>query len=567
MLPKNNEAVDLLIIIPPSRSKNTHWPPYGAMYVAGALKKEGFVPKILNVDAERIGNKEVIERVKEINPRYIGFSAMVATSYKYIKNLSIELKDNFPDKIQILGGGLSNAAEVVLKNTAVDIVVFGEGEVTACELINCLKAKCDDPGNVSGIFYKKNSSYINTGNRPLIRDLDALPYPAFDLIDMSHYLPDGIDQLDQFIRTSEDRKISDKKRKTKMMNILTTRGCFGSCSFCARPDPGFRMHSVKYIFDLIEHCIREFNVGFFYFGDECFVPNKKRNWEFIEEYRKRNLDIIFRILGLRVDTVDKDILKAYKEIGCCIINYGFESGSQKMLNIIDKRVTVQQNIDAALWTEEAGICFPVQLILGMPGETNETIKETISFLKSINYLSKQCKCTYALPMPGSALYDYAKLTQAIENEDEYLSHIGEIDGTQGFHINLTEEEDSVVAGWRAQINRGLYDFYFEKKYKINNRFIRAVIHLFESFALHVREKNLWSVVISRRLKLFLYSILNMRCKKRATQQINCRFRRKKNINIEDFLEGNDILLLNRDITLRKINEKIATGGRSYEKGG
>ena len=108
---------------------------------------------------------------------------------------------------------------------------------------------------------------------------------------------------------------------------------------------------MKYVFDFIEYCVKEFDVGFFTFGDECFAPNKKRNWDFIEEYKRRNLNIIFRILGMRVDTVDKEILQAYKEIGCWMIEYGFESGSQKMLNIIDKRTTVEQNSKVAIWTK------------------------------------------------------------------------------------------------------------------------------------------------------------------------------------------------------------------------
>ena len=184
-----DKTVDLMIIIPPASIKNTLWPPYGAMYIASYLAQAGYRTEILNVDLERLDNKDVIKRVKEASPRYIGYSGIVATSYKYIKELSREIRRSFPDKTQILGGGISSAAEVILKNTAVDIVVYGEGEATALELLKRL----DDKGglsSVSGIYYKDGSGCLCTGRRPLISNLDTLPYPAFDLVDMEEYMPE-----------------------------------------------------------------------------------------------------------------------------------------------------------------------------------------------------------------------------------------------------------------------------------------------------------------------------------------------------------------------------------------
>jgi len=339
MLPHKTNT-DLLIIIPPSREKHTVYPPYGAMYVSSALRQKGYTPVILNVDVERISNQEIIDRIRHIDPKYIGFSGIVATSYRYIKELSNDIKRSFPDKKQILGGGLSSAVEPILKNTAIDTVVLGEGEVTIIELINCLE-NGGDLNSVVGIAIKTGTSHVYTGRRETIKDLDSLPYPAFDLVDMDKYLPDGIEFIHRFT-TKVDKRIYDAKRKKKMITIPTNRGCIGICSFCFRANRGIRSHSMKYVFDFIEYCIEKFDVGFFTFGDECFAPNRKRNWDFIEEYKKRNLDIIFRILGMRVDTIDEDILKAYNEIGCWMIEYGFEAGNQKMLNIIDKRVTVEQ---------------------------------------------------------------------------------------------------------------------------------------------------------------------------------------------------------------------------------
>lgn len=548
--------IDLLIIVPPSNFRNTIWPPYGSMYIASVLRERNYNPAILNIDAEHISNSDAIERIERINPKYIGYSGLVATRYKYIKDLSREVKAAFPDKIQILGGALSSAAEVVLNNTPIDVVVDGESVVTVIELLDCLNNK-RNLADIKGLYYKEDGSRcVFTGQRPLISNLDILPYPTFDLIDMDKYLPDGLEMVKNFTTKKLDKRIYDTNRKRKVINILTNRGCIGKCSFCVRPDAGLRLHSIKYVFDFMEYCIEKFNVGFISFGDECFAANKARNWEFIEEFKRRKLDVIFRFSGMRVDTVDREILRAYKEIGCWQIEYGFESGSQKMLNIIDKRVTVEQNRTVARWTYEAGIYTSPQLIIAMPGETDGTIQETTDFLKSLNCDDfKQDKYTYALPIPGSPLYEYAKLTGAIQDEDKYLYSLGEVESTQVFHVNLTDQEDKVVAGWMKKIKKELEDHYFYTKYRITNPVVKKIMHLLKLLELYIRRKTLLAG-IKRKLKLLFYTAFNMQEKKLITQRKYAQFRKTKNINIEGFLKGLDCSSVNRGMALSKINEKL-----------
>lgn len=548
----SKEHIDLLIIIPPAGIKNTVYPPYGAMYIASALRQKGYNPKILNVDTERIANRGVIERIKRLNPKYIGFSGIVAPSYRYIKELSLELREAVPDKIQILGGGLASAADPVMKNTSIDIIVQGEGDITIVELLDCLE-KRGNLKEVGGIFYKTGSSYEYTGKRDLIRNLDTLPYPTFDIVDINRYMPDGTEFIRLFTTKIRDKRIDDPNRRRKMITIPTSRGCFNECSFCFRAYRGLRVHSISYVFDFIEYCIEKFNVGFFTFGDECFAPNKARNWEFIEEYKKRNSDIIFRILGMRVDTVDKEILRAYKEIGCWMIEYGFESGSQKMLNVIDKRVSVEQNRQAALWTNEAGIYTSPALVLGMPGETSETIRESIDFVKSLNFDFKQYQWTYALPIPGSHLYDFAKLTGTIEDEDEYLSSLADdVAGAGVFHVNLTDEPDEVVAGWDEKLKSELDNYYLNRKYK--NHLMAKFMNLFEKIKLYYMRKKLL-FILRAKIGLLISSTRSLK-RRIKSSRITVRFKKKGNINFEDFLRGLNYSSPSREIALKKINQRL-----------
>ena len=524
------------------------------MYIASALRQKGYNTKILNVDVERINNQEVLERVRQANPGYIGFSGIVAPSYKYIKELSIELKKSFPDKIQILGGGLSSATGPILKNTSIDIVVQGEGDITISELLDCLENK-GELKNIAGIYYKVGNSCVYTGPRGLIRNLDTLPYPAFDLVDLNRYMPDGVEFIHLFTKKIKDKRIYDPKRKKKMITIPTSRGCFSECSFCFRAYKGLRVHSMKYVFDFIEYCVKEFDVGFFTFGDECFAPNKKRNWDFIEEYKRRNLNIIFRILGMRVDTVDKEILQAYKEIGCWMIEYGFESGSQKMLNIIDKRTTVEQNSKVAIWTKEAGIYTSPTLVLGMPGENSETVQESINFLKSLNLDFKQYQWTYALPIPGSHLYEFAKTTGIIENEDKYLSSLtGKFAEAGVFHVNLTDEPDEVVAGWGEKVNKEIDDHYFMNKYKIH--FIAKVMQLLKKIELHYKKGNLLSITL-KKIKQRLIINKNPIVRKES-------IRLKRDIKVEELLKGLDFSSVNREMSVKKINRKLQNREESLQ---
>lgn len=550
----NESDTDLLIIIPPAGITNSIYPPYGAMHVAGALRKHGYSSSILNADAERLALSEIVERIRRFAPRYIGFSAIVAPSYGYIKELSAVLRREFPHTIQVLGGGLSSAAEVVLKHTCVDIVVRGEGEVTALELLRCLDKK-GDLHSVPGLYFRDGNKCHYTGFRKLIGNLDTLSYPAFDLVDMERYITDGVKFINFFTNDITDKRISDKKRSRRMMTIETSRGCFGECSFCFRAFPGLRVHSMKYVFDLIEYCIERFNVRFFSIGDECFAPNKERNWAFIEEYKRRKLDIIFRILGMRVDTIDRDILRAYKEIGCWMIEYGFEAGSQKMLNIIDKRVTVEQNRNAAIWTAEAGIFTSPALVLAMPGETESTIRETINFLKSLNFYYKQYQWKYALPIPGSHLYEYAKLVGAIDDEDKYLMSLKDgKDRGAIFIMNLTDEPDEVVASWDKRLKNELDDYYFKSTYKFE--LLARLMRVVTIIELYYRRKDLMPM-IARRLRSIYGKVFQNGVKKEShVATYKTIFRKRPGFEVESLLKDIDHSVLTKEVALKNINNRL-----------
>lgn len=466
------------IIVPPSLEifrESPTYPPYGAMYIASALLEEGHEVRIENGSVEKFDDVELSRRIKTFAPDAIGISATVATSYKYVKEITVRLKEWFPHLKIIVGGGLAAAAEAVLKYTGTDIVVVGEGDITIKELSRRL-ADRESYHDVAGICFKDGDVIKKTPARAPIGNLDILRYPAFDLVDMDKYLMDVRRYVESYPYYKDpDPRLFEPHRSKGMLRVPFSRGCINNCSFCYRPVRGIRYFSFQYTFDYIEHLMKKFDINVFSFGDESFVSHKAWGWKFLEELRRRKLDIMFQILGTKVGTVDSDLLCAFKEAGCFFIEYGFESGSQKMLDVMDKKVTVKENLEAARWTKEAGLFTMPAFVLGMPGETTETIKETIEFLKEIDYGIGWYQYTYALAVPGTPLYDYAKVTGLISDEDRYLESIYRVTPNQSINspdfINFTSEPFEVVKSWPVLMEDALLRYYsknwldyFIKKY-------------------------------------------------------------------------------------------------------
>jgi radical SAM superfamily enzyme YgiQ (UPF0313 family) len=169
--------------------------------------------------------------------------------------------------------------------------------------------------------------------------------------------------------------------------------------------------------------------------------------------RERKFDLTYHITGMRVNTVDMDILKALKDLGVWHIQFGFESGSQKILNIMEKRTTVEENIRVVEMTRTAGINTIPFIIIGFPGETEGTVYETIDFLRQADLLSSRFRPNLPMAMPGTPLYEYAKLKGYVTDEDEYLEAVSDLEAAEltreNYFINYTDSPDEVVMKWMA----------------------------------------------------------------------------------------------------------------------
>jgi len=461
-------SLNVLLLVLPLREKMSFYPPFGALSMIAVAKGEGHNASLLDLDADRCDYEETIKRILKYSPDVIGLSAIVSTSYKYVKEISKRIKEKLPKSVIVVGGGLNAASQTVLKNTKVDLVVHGEGELTFKELLNKINRK-ESLAGVNGISWKRENQVIINPARELIKSLDTLPFPDYDLIDLDKYI---LDIREFLVRTETDSKkidkrVTDPNRSPKFLRINISRGCVNRCTFCFRNMRGIRIHSIKYIGDLIEHVVKKYNIGHISFGDECFGPTKKWLWDFINMIKERNFDLTYHIVGMRVGVIDLEIMRALKELGVWHIQFGFESGSQKILNVMEKNTTVEQNIEAARLAKEVGINTIPFIIINYPGDTTKTIYETIDFLKRADLTSESFRPTFPLAMPGTPLYEFARLKGFIADENKYLESISDINAESLFEseqfINYTSEPDSVVRSWMRLVRNEVTEHYKKKR--------------------------------------------------------------------------------------------------------
>jgi len=430
--------MNILIVYPPCRETNTPTLPLGLLYVAQPLIEDHHSIKFFDIALEKPNRSEVISRIKSEKFDLMIIGGIV-TTYGYVKWLTTEVKKIYPD-IPILGGGFvaSPIPHVIFKNTGIDVICNGEGEITVREYVFAL-SEGKDISNVPGLFIKHGTSFIKTEERPLINDLDNIPPPldAYKLLDIERYITENGKSIQ---RTLESYKLWDSHlNECRYFDLLSGRGCVGNCTFCYRMIKGMRKHSVSYVMDHMNYLLKTYKINLFGFQDELFIGNRKWTDEFCLAMENSNMDVRIKISS-RANMITEDLLIKLKSIGCLEIGVGFESGSQRMLDSMKKHMKVEHNYTAYKLLKKYNLIVGgIPTIFGMPGETKESIMETMKFIQ-------ECKIDgaanyYVTPYPNSEIYQYAIDKGLIKDEDKYLERISNSDASE-FKINLTQLKDS-----------------------------------------------------------------------------------------------------------------------------
>lgn len=364
-------------------------PPLGLAYIVAILEKNNIEVKVLDDYIEDLGHKGILEKVKELKPDIVGITCLTPSADE-VYTLAKEIKDENPEITIVLGNvHASYFAENILKEKIADIIVHFEGEYTFLELVKNLENN-KDISKIKGISFLKDSTVINTPPRPFIEDLDELPLPAW------HRFPIKFYRFPPFVSSEKE-----------ILPVLASRGCPSKCIHCSAVKTmgkKYRKRNPKKVVDEIEFLIEKYGVKQIVFLDATFGLQKKHGMEICSEIISRNINKKIKwACETRPDVVDKEILKKMYEAGCRRICYGFESGVQLLLDALEKGFTVEEAKKAAKYTKEVGIKTIGSIIFGTPGETDNTIKQTINFTKNLDL--DYVKLHMLTPFPGTPFYE------------------------------------------------------------------------------------------------------------------------------------------------------------------
>lgn len=468
-----------LLVTTPIRPTPSGYPPFACLSLLKHLRANGIEDVgFFDIDGLRPSHEEALAHIVATRPAVLGISAVVSTAYAYAKKLSIDVKAALPDCLIVLGGNLAASAEIILRKTGVDICVLGEGEKVFRKIVDRADQtkRVVDFADIPGLaFVGTDGAIVNTGyETPLeadtIYDIDwqdleqasdigIFVYPAFDGEEL---------QADGF---KHDRRSYQRQRLgKKMTTLVASKGCVARCTFCHRWDKGIRYIPVDTVMQRIAEVVEKYDVGFLAFGDENFGTDRKWLVEFCEKIRP--YDVLWRVVGMRVNRISRDVVEMMKEAGCAFIGYGMESGSQRMLDTMEKKTTIEQNREAIKNTIELGIASPVQIVLGMPGENDETVAETIDFCVYGQTVAEwqnpnDLSINYAQALPGTPLYEFGRMRgligQQVDDEERYLLSISDRDAHDEFStLNFTDVADLAVQVWRPRITVEVNHAYVRK---------------------------------------------------------------------------------------------------------
>jgi anaerobic magnesium-protoporphyrin IX monomethyl ester cyclase len=365
-------------------------PPFGLLCLAAMTRAHGYLTGL--IDGENVGLSvdEVVDRILREGARVVGLTA-VTISIHVAGEIARRIKALDPKVVTILGGPhfSSTPQETLKRYPCFDFGVVGEGEETIIELLQYLRNREGAVENIRGIVFLQGEERIATGPRERIRVLDSLPLPAYDLL--------------EHIAGNYGPAIHSVKRLPASM-IVSSRGCPGKCVFCDRTTFGneLRAYSAEYLLRLVKYLKDTFGVNEIHFNDDNFLVFRKRNRAFCHSLRKQGIEISWSCLG-RVDAIDRETLLLMKEAGCWQIDFGIESGSQTILDMLQKGTTTEMNRRAIALVHESGINAKANFMIGTPLENHRTIQETERMLLSVPL--DEFHMTYFTPLPGTEIYD------------------------------------------------------------------------------------------------------------------------------------------------------------------
>ena len=392
----------VLLIIPPQqkiidvKQLGSKWPRIGIAYLAAYLRERGVAVGILDCKAEEIDMEGAVARISDFQPDIIGISAYTEEVHE-AASVCQAVKKSHTDIITVIGGAHASALpeRVLTEFGDIDIAVYGEGEET---LWNIIQAKEDSElAKVDGIAYRGGEGIIRNKPRALIKDIDSLPYPAWDLFPLELYRGITMPSLG-----------AKGDSNTLELPILSTRGCPYKCNFCFHVyGNSARFRDYKKVVDEIGFLIDNYGATQFFFADGTFGIRKGDITGLCNEIIKRELHKKIKWTApTRADAVTEESLRLMKRAGCLTCGIGIESGDSQILEDSGKGETKEQIKRAVAAARKVGLPIEASFIIGHPKETRESIQHTIDFIKELDV--DMLNIAIMIPYPGTKVHQMAE---------------------------------------------------------------------------------------------------------------------------------------------------------------
>ena len=384
------ERVDCVLIYPPwtilyARAFLTNaLPPLGILSIASYLEANGCSVRVLDVHAERMSPDDLRENLRRLRPRFVGIcvlSSMLVASHAIAR----DVKRLLPDCTVVVGGVHPELfPEAMLQNSAIDLVVRGDGEEPMLQIVSGTPWK-----DIKGVSFRDptNTTVINMPAQDIVMEIDRYPPPAYHMVDINRYFPSATSY-----------------RNVPAANVIMTRGCPGKCTFCNSAMTVLRSREPRRVFEQIKHLRETYGIRQIQFFDDTFTVNKRGVIELCQLIRDSNLDITFSCYA-RGDCFSDEMARALKSAGCHQIMMGIETGSDKIAKIIRKPIEHDKYRRVVEIAHRHDIEVRAGFIIGSLGETWETMVESLNFAIELDVDFFQL--SISTPYPGTQLFKQA----------------------------------------------------------------------------------------------------------------------------------------------------------------
>ena len=448
----------ILLLNPPYKfkiSRASRWPehtksgtlyyPIWLAYAAGVLLKKGHKVVLLDAIAKGLGFEETLIKINEFKPDLLIIESTTPTIYRDVQFID-EVKKRLPQTKILLTGTHPSALpdQTFAMSNSIDFIARHEYDYTVMDLVNVIENK-KDLRKVLGLSYKEYGTVYHNPNRPLIESLDDLPFVS--------------KVYKKFLNVKDYRYALARH---PMIQIMSSRGCPNMCTFCNLPQTfmgrAFRARSPENFVDELEWITKNMpEIKEIFIEDDTFTVDKERVLRICDLIGKRNLNIVWSI-NARAD-IPFEVLKRMKETGCRMLIVGYESGSDEILKNIKKGLTTKLAERFTKNAKRAGLKIFGCFMIGLPGETKDTIKQTFQFAKKLN--PDMVFFQQAVPFPGTEFYEWAKKNGYLVTEDyiKWLDKNGRLD----FLISYPELSNKEIAELREKL---MLKFYLDPKHML-----------------------------------------------------------------------------------------------------